>query len=109
MRHNDHVSTLPLTHVPVSAGPAYREIIQRLPSKFTATVSAEPGNRFNLTAVAVHAGGEKIGYLPADLSHRYFAALRDKAPIECPARHAPVAAHEDTGVDVLLDLSDVPI
>lgn len=102
------MSTTPLTHVPVAAGPAYLDAIRRLPSKFTATIAAEPGNRFNLTAVAVHAGGAKIGYLPADLSRRYFEALRDKAPVECPARHAPLAAHEDTGVDVLLDLTGGP-
>lgn len=108
LRHNEHVPTTPLTHVPVAAGPAYAEAVQRLPSTFTAAIAAEPGNRFNLTAVAVHAGGAKIGYLPADLSRRYFAALRDKPPFECPARHAPVAAHEDTGVDVLLDLSGGP-
>jgi hypothetical protein len=58
--------------------------------------------------VVVHAGGAKIGYLPADLSRRYFDALRDKPPFECPARHAPLAAHEDTGVDVLLDLIGGP-
>lgn len=101
------MSKAPLTHVPVAAGPAYLDAIRRLPSKFTASIAAEPGNRFNLTAVAVHAGGEKIGYLPADLSRRYFDALRDKPPVECPARHAPLAAHEDTGVDVRLDLSGV--
>ncbi|MGH9408283.1 MAG: hypothetical protein ACRD1V_02385 [Vicinamibacterales bacterium] len=102
------MSTPPLTHIPVAAGPAYREAIRRLPSTFTATISAEPGNRFNLTAVAVHAGGEKIGYLPPDLSNQYFAALRDRTPVECPGRHASPAAHEDTGVDLLLDLTRVP-
>jgi hypothetical protein len=110
LSHNYCVSTtIPVSHVPVAAGPAYREAVQRLPSKFTATIAAEPGNRFNLTAVAVHAGGEKIGYLPKDLSCRYFGALRDKPPVECPARHAPLAAHEDTGVDVLLDLTGAPL
>lgn len=97
----------PLTHVPVVAGPAYREAIQRLPSKFTATITAEPGNRFNFTAVVVHAGGAKIGYLPPEISREYFGALRDRPPVECPARHAPLAAHQDTGVDVLLDLTNV--
>lgn len=89
------------------AGPAFREAIQRLPSKFTATMTAEPDNRFNFTAVVVHAGGAKIGYLPPDLSRRYFDALRDRPPVECQARHAPLAAHDDTGVDVLLDLTNL--
>ena len=92
----------------MSAGPAYFERIQRLPSKFTATLKAEPDNRFNLAAVAVHAGGEKIGYLPPDISRHYFAALKDGAGAECAGRHASHAAHENTGVDVLLDLTGVP-
>lgn len=95
-----------LDRVPVAAGPAFTERIQRLPSKFTATLTHEPDNRFNLTAVAVHAGGEKIGYLPADLSKDYVDAVKGRS-IECPGRRASVAAHEDTGVDVLLDLSGV--
>ena len=97
----------PITHVPLAAGPAYFEHIQRLPSKFTATLRAEPGNRFNFTAVSVHAAGEKIGYLPPDVSAHYFAPLRD-TEAECQGRRAPVSAHENTGVDVLLDLTGVP-
>jgi hypothetical protein len=100
--------TDPASHVPVAAGPAYSEQIQRLPSKFTATLKAEPGNRFDFSAVAVHAGGEKIGYLPPEISRHYFAALKDGPGVECPGRHASVSAHENTGVDVLLDLTAVP-
>lgn len=98
----------PLAHVPVVAGLAYIERIHRLPSRFTATLAAEPGNRFNRAAVAVHAGGEKIGYLPPELSRRYFDPLMDAGPVECPARRAPVSEREDTGVEVLLDLTGVP-
>ena len=97
----------PLTHVPVAAGPAYLERIQRLPSKFTATLKAEPDNRFNFAAVAVIAGGEKIGYLPPEISRHYFEPLKHAAA-ECPGRRASQSAHENTGVDVLLDLTDVP-
>src|SRR5262245_52677777 len=98
----------PAAHVPVAAGPAYFDRIQRLPSKFTATLRAEPDNRFNLAAVAVIAGGEKIGYLPPEISRRYFETLKTGAPVECPGRRAPLSAHENTGVDVLLDLTGVP-
>jgi hypothetical protein len=98
--------TDPITHVPISAGPAYIERIQRLPSKFTATLTAEPGNRFNLMAVAVYAAGEKIGYLPPEISRHYFATVKDGA--ECSGRRASVSAHENTGVDVLLDLTGLP-
>ena len=96
----------PVSHVPVVAGPAYVEQLQRLPSKFTATLTAELENRFNRCAVAVHAAGGKIGYLPPDLSPHYFqAALKG---VDCPGRRAPMSAHENTGTDVLLDLSEVP-
>jgi hypothetical protein len=98
----------PIAHVPVVAGPAYFDRIQRLPSRFTATLRAEPDNRFNLSAVAVIAAGEKIGYLPPDVSQHYFERLKSGAVAECPGRRAPVAAHENTGVDVLLDLTGVP-
>jgi hypothetical protein len=99
----------PLTHVPVAAGPAYIERIRQLPSKFTVALRAEPGNRFNHTAVVVLSSGEPIGYLPADLSRRYFEELKDSPGVEVPGRHAPLAAIDDTGVEVLLDLSGVRV
>ena len=99
--------TDPITHVPLAAGPAYAERIQRLPSRFTATIKPEPDNRFDLTAVAVYAAGEKIGYLPPEISRHYFAAVTGGGA-ECQGRRAPVSAHENTGVDVLLDLTGVP-
>jgi hypothetical protein len=101
------VST-PITHIPVAAGPAYAEAIQRLPSRFTVTLTAEPGNRFNHAAVAVLASGEKIGYLPPEISRHYFAALTGASGAECQGRRASVGAHENTGTDVLLDLTGVP-
>lgn len=98
----------PLTHVPVAAGPAYADHIQRLPSKFTATLRAESGNRFNQTAVAVMAGPDKIGYLPPEIARHYFESAQQPPGIECAARRAPASAHENTGIDVLLDLTGVP-
>jgi hypothetical protein len=99
----------PITHVPVAAGPAYLERIQRLHSKFTVALKAEPENRFNLTAVAVLAEGEKVGYLPPDISRHYFEPLKATGgPVECQGRRAPATAHEDTGVDILLDLTGLP-
>ncbi|HEX9369309.1 MAG TPA: hypothetical protein VF921_21940 [Vicinamibacterales bacterium] len=98
----------PVAHTPVAAGPAYAERIQRLHSQFTATLKAEPGNRFNFTAVAVFADGEKIGYLPPDISRHYFGSLEAGSGVECPGRRASLSAHEDTGVDILLDLTGVP-
>lgn len=102
------MSISPVTHVPVAAGQAYAESIRRLPSKFTVTLKAEPENRFNLAAVAVLANGEKIGYLPPEISRHYFEGLEAGAGVECPGRHASLSAHENTGVDVFLDLTGVP-
>jgi hypothetical protein len=103
------VSITPVTHTPVAAGPAYAERIQRLHSRFTATLKPEPDNRFNCTAVAVLAGGEKVGYLPPEISRHYFEPLQaGSTPVECPGRRAPLSAHENTGVDILLDLTGVP-
>jgi hypothetical protein len=98
----------PVTHVPVAAGPAYADRIQRLPSKFTVTLIAEPDNRFNHAAVAVQADGQTIGYLPPEISRHYFESVKGTAGVACPGRRAPLSAHENTGSDVLLDLTGVP-
>jgi HIRAN domain-containing protein len=97
----------PIAHVPLAAGPAFIERIQRLPSKFGATLRREADNRFDPAAVAVFANGEKIGYLPPEISRHYFGVLKGEGA-ECQGRRAPQSAHENTGVDVLLDLSGVP-
>lgn len=99
---------IPVTQVPVAASPAYAEAIQRLPSTFTATLRAEPGNRFNHAAVAVTVSGEKIGYLPPEISRHYFDGLKDTPGAECRGRRAPLSAHENTGTAILLDLTGVP-
>jgi hypothetical protein len=99
----------PLTHVPVAAGAAFIERLRQLPSRFTVTLRAEPGSRFNHTAVVVLSGGDVIGYLPPELSRRYFATLKDGPGVEVPGRHASIAMIEDTGVEVLLDLTGVPV
>jgi hypothetical protein len=105
---NRGVPITPIAHTPVAAGPAYADRIQRLHSKFTATLKPEPDNRFNHAAVAVLAGGEKIGYLPPEISRHYFETLlAASSPVECPGRRAPLSAHENTGVDILLDLTGV--
>jgi hypothetical protein len=102
------VPTNPLTHVPVAAGPAYAEAIQRLPSKFTVLLRADPDNRFNSAAVVVTAAGETIGYLPPEISRHYFDTLKETPGVEVQGRRAPLSAHENSGTDVLLDLTAVP-
>jgi len=102
------MGTDPITRVPVVACAAFVERVRQLPSRFTVSLRAEPANRFNHTAVAILSGGEVIGYLPPELSKRYFETLKDSPGIEVPGRHASVAMREDTGVEVLLDLTGVP-
>jgi hypothetical protein len=92
--------------LPVAAGLAYIERVRRLPSQFTATLRSEPQNRFNHRAVAVLVSGEKVGYLPPEISTRYFRA--ENATVECAGRRAPASATEDTGVMILLDVSSCP-
>jgi hypothetical protein len=92
--------------LPVVAGLAYIERVQRLPSQFTATLQPEPQNRFNHRAVAVLVSGEKVGYLPPEISAHYFRA--GDARVECAGRRAPVSATEDTGVMIVLDFSSCP-
>ena len=93
--------------LPVVAGLAYVERAQRLPSQFTATLQPETQNRFNHRAVAVFVKGEKVGYLPPELSRHYWRA--DNTAVECVGRRAPISATEDTGVMIVLDLSSCPL
>jgi len=102
------VSARPITQVPVAAGPAYAERIQRLHSKFTVTLKADPENRFNHAAVAVLVDGETVGYLPPEISRHYFEPLKGTTGVACPGRRASSSAHDNTGVDILLDLTGVP-
>lgn len=90
----------------MAAGLAYIERVQRLPSQFTATLQPDPQNRFNHRAVAVLVNGEKVGYLPPEISAHYFRA--ESATLECAGRRAPTSATEDTGVMILLDLGSCP-
>jgi hypothetical protein len=103
------VSETTTRRLPVVAGLAYIERIQRLPPRFTASLEPEPTNRFNARAVAVLAGGEKIGYLPPELAVHYCDMPPDRIPTECPARRASISAVEDTGVMVVLDASACPV
>jgi hypothetical protein len=96
--------------IPVVAGVAYFERVRRLPSSFTATLVAEPDNRYFRHAIAVIASGEKVGYVAPEIAPRYFAGVKSATtPIECPARRATTSDHETSGVELLLDFSNVPI
>jgi hypothetical protein len=99
-----------LHRIPVVAGVAYIEHVRRLPSSFTATLAAEPDNRYFRHAIAVMASGEKVGYVAPEIAPRYFDGVKAAAtPVECPARRATTSDHETSGVELLLDLSNVSI
>ncbi len=91
-----------LRRVPVVGGLAYVERVRQLPSTFSATLEAEPENRYNPHAVAVLAGGEKVGYVAPEIARRYPGALSGQI---CPARRASVSDHDTSGVELLLDFT----
>jgi len=101
------VSDTQTRRLPVVAGLAYIERVRRLPSRFTATLKPEPDNRFNHRAVVVMVNGEKVGYLPPELSHHYFTPGANQS-VECPGRHAPHSALENTGVVLILESAACP-
>jgi len=94
-----------LHRIPVVAGLAYIERVRQLPSTFSATLEAEPENRYNPHAIAVFAGGEKVGYLAPEIARRY-PALNGQT---CPARRASVSDHETSGIELLLDFSGLTL
>jgi hypothetical protein len=95
-----------LGRIPVVAGLGYIERVRRVPSAFTATLQAEPDNRYFRHAIAVLAQGEKLGYVAPEIATHYFAQVRDAAaPMTCPGRRARHADHEQSGVELLLDFS----
>ena len=91
------------------AGLAYIEQVRRLPSSFTATLQTEPDNRYFRHAVAVIAGGEKVGYLAPEIGRRYFAWVSGTSePVTCPGRRGLHSDHESSGVELFLDFSGLP-
>ena len=96
--------------IPVVAGVAFIERVKRLPPEFVATLSAEPGNRYLRHALAVLGNGEKVGYVAPEIAVRYYdSVLAHSAPVTCPARRASRADHESSGVELLLDFTQLPV
>jgi hypothetical protein len=99
-----------LARIPVVGGVAYAERVRQLPSTFTATLAAEPGNRYFLQAVAVLVDGEKVGYLAPEISANYYDVINGRtAPVTCPGRRGSHSDHETSGVEVLLDFSGIDV
>lgn len=99
-----------LTRIPVVAGLGYIERVRRLPSTFIATLTREPDNRYFPSGIAVLASGDKVGYVAPEIARRYFEPLGAlSAPATCPARRASQPDHETSGVELLLDFSQLPV
>lgn len=99
-----------LKRVPVVAGLAYIERVRQVPSPATAMLQAESGNRYFLHAIAVIANGEKVGYVAPEVARRYFAAVAaHPGPVTCPVRRASASDHGNSGVELILDFSSLPV
>lgn len=84
------------------------ERVRRVPSSFRATLTAEPGNRFFRQAIAVMANGEKLGYVAPEVARRYYGAVEAAAgPVTCQARRGSPSDHASSGVELLLDFTDL--
>lgn len=99
-----------LSRIPVVAGLAYIERVRRLPATFTASLSAEPDNRYFRHAIAVLVDGEKVGYVAPEVAAGIFGAVTAATePWSCPGRRAAVSDHETSGVEILLNFSALPV
>jgi hypothetical protein len=99
-----------LRRVPMVAGLAYIERVRRLPSTTAVALQPERENRYFLHAIAVLAGGEKVGYVAPEIARRYYAPLvAQGTAVTCPARRASVGDHQSSGVELLLDFTGLPV
>ena len=99
-----------LSRIPVVGGLGYIEAVRNLPVPFTATLKVEPESRYFRHAIAVVANGEKVGYIAPEIARRYFDPLMSAGtPATCPGRHAAHSDHETSGVELLLDFSQLPV
>lgn len=99
-----------LRRIPVVGGLGYAERIRGLPSSFVVTLVPEPDNRYLPCAVAVLAERGKVGYVAPEIARRYFEPLRAAAtPVTCSARRSSRSDHETSGVELLLDFTDLPV
>ena len=101
-----------LQRIPVVGGLGYIERVRRLPSSFTATLVAEPDNRYLPNAIAVIVDREKVGYIAPEIARRYYEPLRaagESTAATCPGRRATPSDRETSGVELLLDFSSLAI
>src|SRR4051812_25035464 len=95
--------------IPVVAGLAYIERLRRRPSSFEVTLVPEPENRYFRQAVAVMAGGDKLGYVAPEVALRYFEPITAATvAMVCSARRSAPIDRETSGVELFLDFSGMP-
>jgi hypothetical protein len=96
------------SRVPVVAGLGYIERVRALPDSFTATLVAEPENRYFRHAIAVIVNGGKVGYIAPEDAAGIFDTIQSSAsPVTCTGRRALPSDHATSGVELLLDLSSL--
>ena len=99
-----------LNRIPVVGGLAYVEHVRTLPSAFNVVLSAEPDNRYFRHAIAVIVNGGKAGYVAPEVAAGIFEQVRDSAsPLTCPGRRAAESDHETSGVEILLDFTNLAL
>ncbi len=97
------------TRVPVVGGLGYAEHVRTLPANFTATLVSEPENRYFRHAIAVVVNGGKSGYIAPEVAGAIFDQVSAAAaPLTFPGRRATKSDHDTSGVELLLDLSNLP-
>jgi hypothetical protein len=99
-----------LRRIPIVAGLAYIERLNRLPSPLNVTLKAERDNRYFPHAIAVTIDGQRLGYVAPEVARRFHAALlAQPTPLTCPARRASVSDHQTSGVELILDFSGLAV
>ena len=95
-----------MTRIPVVGALCYVEHVRSLPAAFTATLQAEPENRYFRHAIKVMVDGRKSGYVAPEIAAGVFeAVLSSPSPLSCGGRKASRSDHETSGVELLLDFS----
>jgi hypothetical protein len=98
-----------LERIPVVGSLGYIERVRTLPGAFTAALQAEPDNQYFRQAIAVVAGGGKVGYLAPEIARTYYDPIKaSDTPITCPGRRARHTDHATSGVELLLDFRGLP-
>ena len=98
------------SRVPVVGGLGYAEHVRTLPAQFTATLQAEPDNRYFRHAIAVIVNGAKAGYVAPEVAAGINdAIIAAPSPLSCPGRRASRSDHDTSGVELLLDFTDLAL